>query len=255
MSTTLTPASTSGRDHEVHADPRVAALARELDAQRPAIVRHCARMLGSQSDAEDATQETMMRAWRGLGRFEARSSLRTWLYAIATNVCLTMRRGADRRPRPVDVAALGLGPAAPNMESFEHPWMLTAAPVMLGGHGDPADRAISREDVRRAVGVALAALPARQRGVLFLRVVCSWRAKEVAELLGTSVAAVNSALQRARAALDAAVTAEPPQGIDVPATPLLARYVDALERADVPRLVALAREDAVCTPIGSVIAG
>jgi RNA polymerase sigma-70 factor, ECF subfamily len=246
MSEVLAPKSrASGRDHEVRVDPDTAALEREFDAKRAALLRHCARLLGTHADAEDAVQETMMRAWLGLGRFEGRASLQSWLYAIATNVCLTMLRRGGRRPRPVDVHEVGAMHAAPSSRSFEHPWVLAFTPFALAGRDDPAEQAISREDVQRAVAVTLDRLPPRQRAVLFLRDACSWKATEVAELLGSSVASVNSALQRARAALGAGAVGESkPRAIDAQRASLLARYVDALEHADVPRLVALVHEDA-----------
>lgn len=246
MSKVLAPDSrASGRDRDVGLDSDTAALEQAFDAKRSALIRHCARLLGTHADAEDAVQETMMRAWLGLGRFEGRASLQSWLYAIATNVCLTMLRRGSRSPRPVDIHAGWDMRAAPSVRSFEHPWVLAFAPFALAGHGDPAEQAVSREDLQRAVAVTLDRLPPRQRAVLFLRDACSWRAAEVAELLGSSVASVNSALQRARAALnDGAAAAWKPRAIDAQRASLLARYVDALAHADVPRLVALAHEDA-----------
>jgi RNA polymerase sigma-70 factor, ECF subfamily len=234
-----------GRERAAPVEWDTAALERELEAKRGALIYHCARLLGSQADAEDAVQETMMRAWLGLGRFQGRASLQSWLYTIATSVCFTMLRRGSRRPRPVDVDALGTTSAAPSVRSFEHPWVLALAPTTFGGHDDPAEHAVAREDVQRAVAVALGRLPPRQRAVLFLRDVCSWKAKEVAELLESSVASVNSALQRARASLRAGTAvASVPTAITAPRTSLLACYVDALERADVSRLVTLVHQDA-----------
>lgn len=244
MSNVLAPGSrASGRGHEVRVDSDTAALEREFDAKRSALIRHCARLLGSYADAEDAVQETMMRAWLGLDRFEGRASLQSWLYAIATNVCLTMLRRGSRAPRPMDVEAVG-AMHAPSARSIEHPWVLACAPFTLTGQGDPAEQAVSHDDVRRAVAVTIDRLPPRQRAVLFLRDACSWKAKEVAELLGSSVASVNSALQRARSALDAGLGESKPRATDAQGASLLVRYVEAFERADVPQLVALVHEDA-----------
>jgi RNA polymerase sigma-70 factor, ECF subfamily len=203
-------------------------------------------MLGSFFEAEDAVQEAMVRAWRGIGGFEGRSALRSWLYRIATNVCLDMLRGRERRALPVDLgpsstADGSLGPMLP-----EHAWIQPVPDArVLSGDGDPAELVASRETIRLAFVTALQHLPARQRAVLILREVLSWHAAEVAELLETSVASVNSALQRARATLavrDVSGSSGVPTDYQ---RALLARYVDAFERYDIDSLVSLLHDDAV----------
>jgi RNA polymerase sigma-70 factor, ECF subfamily len=203
-------------------------------------------MLGSGFEAEDAVQEAMVRAWRGIDRFERRSALRSWLYRIATNVCLDMLRGPQRRARPMDLgpsstAGGNLGPHVP-----EEAWVQPIADAkVLPADLDPAELVASRESIRLAFVAALQHLPPRQRAVLILREVLRWQAAEVAELLDTSVASVNSALQRARAKLaEREVDAATPQ-VDAEQRELLARYVDAFERYDIDSLVALLHEDAV----------
>lgn len=222
----------------------------ELEPYRRELTGYCYRMLGSGFEAEDAVQETLLRAWRGSAGFEGRSSVRSWLYRIATNVCIDMGRQVQRRARPME-----MGPASPPDESFLGPILPEAAWVTpLAGDGavpdtaDPAEVALHRDSVRLAFVTALQHLPPRQRAALILCEVLRWQASEAADLLGTSVAAVNSALQRARATL-ADVQEEvtppasgPPDGDDAA---LLARYVDAFERYDVEALVALLHEDAV----------
>jgi RNA polymerase sigma-70 factor (ECF subfamily) len=192
-------------------------------------------------------QETIVRAWRGLDAFEGRSALRSWVYRIATNVCLDMLRGRQRRATPMD-----LGPAG-TPETFrantlpEHAWLepLPDARV-LRPDDDPAELAATRESIRLAFITALQHLPPRQRAVLILREVLRWQATEVAELLETSVASVNSALQRARATLGTLDLAEAdPQPVDAEQQALLARYVDAFERYDIASLVGLLHDDAV----------
>jgi RNA polymerase sigma-70 factor (ECF subfamily) len=219
----------------------------ELEQHRPALTGYCYRMLGSGFEADDAVQETMIRALRAADGFEGRSSLKSWLYRIANNVCLDMLRGRSRRARPME-----MGPSSPPEMSFlgpmlpEHTWV---SPIPDGrvvqSEADPAEVAAARESIRLAFVTALQHLPARQRAVLILCEVLRWRAAEVAELLDTSVPAVNSALQRARATL-AAVDAEArPQALDGDQSELLARYVDAFERYDVDTLVNLLHDDAV----------
>ncbi|MGH3896717.1 MAG: sigma-70 family RNA polymerase sigma factor [Pseudonocardiaceae bacterium] len=224
--------------------------AEDLEQYRRELTGYCYRMLGSFFEAEDAVQETMVRAWRGIDGFEGRSALRSWLYRIATNVCLDMLRGRERRARPMD-----LGPSS-TAEGFlgvtlpEHAWV---QPIpdgrVLAGDGDPAELAVSRETIRLAFVTALQHLPARQRAVLILREVLRWQAAEVAELLETSVASVNSALQRARATLAARevsdVEAAHSPAVDADQRALLARYVDAFERYDITLLVSLLHDDAV----------
>jgi RNA polymerase sigma-70 factor (ECF subfamily) len=218
-----------------------------LQQHRRELTGYCYRMLGSGFDAEDAVQETMVRAWRGLDRFEGRAALRSWLYRIATNVCLDMLSGSQRRARPMD-----LGPASTANSSVGAPLSETTwiDPVpdnrVLPESGDPAELAIARETIRLAFVAALQHLAPRQRAVLILREVLSWSASEVAELLGTTVASVNSALQRARATL-AAVNGTPTDTLrpmDKEQLALLARYVDAFERYDMDSLTSLLHEDA-----------
>src|ERR1700722_16190050 len=175
----------------------------ELEEHSQELTGYCYRMLGSGFEADDAVQETMVRAWRAADRFEGRSSVRSWLYRIATNVCLDMLRGRGRRARPME-----LGPSMPPEESSlarvlpEHSWVSPIADSrVLPEDGDPAEIAVARETVRRAFVTALQHLPPRQRAALILCEVLRWQASETADLLGTSVAAVNSALQRARATL------------------------------------------------------
>ncbi|HSL09142.1 MAG TPA: sigma-70 family RNA polymerase sigma factor [Pseudonocardiaceae bacterium] len=218
----------------------------DLEQYRRELTGYCYRMLGSFFEAEDAVQEAMVRAWRGIGGFEGRSALRSWLYRIATNVCLDMLRGRERRALPVDLgpsstADGSLGPMLP-----EHAWIQPVPDArVLSGDGDPAELVASRETIRLAFVTALQHLPARQRAVLILREVLSWHAAEVAELLETSVASVNSALQRARATL---AVRDVSRSSGVPTDyqrALLARYVDAFERYDIDSLVSLLHDDAV----------
>jgi RNA polymerase sigma-70 factor, ECF subfamily len=214
-----------------------AGLERQLEEYRRELTGYCYRMLGSPFEAEDAVQETLVRAWRNLDRFEGRSSLRSWLYRIATNVCLDMLEGRERRARPMD-----LGPARePIMENLnalpEVTW-IQPTPV------DPAEIAESRESIKLAFVAALQHLPARQRAALILCEVLRWQATEAAELLETSVASINSALQRARATLATAdVHAAAELGDDD--RDLLARYVQAFERYDLDSLTSLIKEDAI----------
>lgn len=211
--------------------------AAELERHRPKLTGYCYRMLGSGFEAEDAVQETMIRAWRGSGRFEGRSTVRSWLYRIATNVCLDMLSGRERRARPMD-----LGPArepdAANLCTLPEVTWIEPIP-------DPAEAAVARETIRLAFVAALQHLPPRQRAALILCEVLRWQAAEAAELLETSVASVNSALQRARATLAASdVSTDGPASVDVADAELLARYVDAFERYDMDALTDLIHEDA-----------
>jgi len=215
----------------------------DLERHRRELTGYCYRMLGSPFDAEDAVQETMIRAWRARDRFEGRSSLRGWLYRIATNVCNDAISARGRRALPMD-----LGPAgAPVVENLRIPgevaWLEPAPTATLVAEGaDPADIVAARSTARLAFVVALQHLPPRQRAALILKEAFHWSAQEIADLLETSVASVNSALQRARATIDQHAADEPVDGeVD---RELLDRYVDAFERYDLDGLTALIREDA-----------
>jgi RNA polymerase sigma-70 factor (ECF subfamily) len=219
----------------------------QLEQHRGELTGYCYRMLGSAFEAEDAVQETLLRAWRSFDRFEGRSALRSWLYRIATNVCLDMLGGRERRALPMD-----LGPAvsanAPSGTTLpEATWIQPIPDGNLAPAGDdPADLAVSRESIRLAFIAALQHLPPRQRAVLILREVLRWKADEVAQLLDTSVASVNSALQRARATLSTTEvsTTDAPPAMDEDQQELLARYVDAFQRYDMTALTSLIQEDA-----------
>jgi RNA polymerase sigma-70 factor (ECF subfamily) len=223
--------------------------ARLTDPFRTELLAHCYRMLGSVHDAEDQLQETLMRAWRSYGQFEGRSSLRTWLYRIATNTCLRALETRARRPLPSGLGAPGEDPTGPVPAARpEVPWLQPIPDALLGaGTEDPAEITVSRASVRLALIAAMQYLPARQRAVLILRDVLGWRSAEVAELLGTSTVAVNGALQRARAHLAQAAPAE--EEISEPDDPaiqvLLGQYARAFENADVAGLIRLLRDDAV----------
>jgi RNA polymerase sigma-70 factor, ECF subfamily len=213
-------------------------LERALEEHRRELIGYCYRMLASPFEAEDAVQETLLRAWRSHGGFEGRASLRSWLYRIATNVCLDMLGSKERRVRPMDLC-----PArAPVVENLNVPAEVTwVQPIP-----DPADSAVERETIRLAFVAALQHLPPRQRAVLILCEVLRWQAAEVAELLGTSVASVNSALQRARAGLSASGVGatEQVEELDEAQRALLERYVQAFEAYDIDALTAVIREDA-----------
>jgi RNA polymerase sigma-70 factor, ECF subfamily len=219
-----------------------------LEQHRVELTAYAYRMLGSAFEAEDAVQETLLRAWKGFEGFEGRAALRSWLYRIATNVCLDMLSGRGRRARPMDLGPAGvaeerlLGEPLPEVTWIEPIPDGRALPV----GGDPADVAESRETIRLAFVAALQHLPARQRAVLILREVLRWKASEVAELLETSVPSVNSALQRARATLASAdlTTGEALRPMDEEQRALVARYVDAFERYDMDSLTSVLREDA-----------
>jgi RNA polymerase sigma-70 factor, ECF subfamily len=234
-------------DASLASKPRSEELERVLEQHRRELTAYCYRMLASPFEAEDAVQETMLRAWRSYDRFEGRAALRSWLYRIATNVCLDMLNGRERRARPMD-----LGPAREPVEANlnalpEVTWIEPVPDAMLApADGDPAEVAVARESIRLAFVAALQHLPARQRAVLILREVLRWKAAEVAELLETSVASVNSALQRARATLEASNvsptdSAQPLADAD---RELLARYVKAFEAYDIDALTSLIQEDA-----------
>ncbi len=223
--------------------------ARLTEPLRAELLAYCYRMLGSVHDAEDQVQETLIRAWRSYGDFEGRASLRTWLYRIATNACLRALENRSRRPLPSGLGGPGQDPDAPLAAARpEVPWLQPFPDARLGtGPADPADVAVSRASLRLALIAALQYLPPRQRAVLIFRDVLGWRAAEVAGLLGTTTAAVNSTLQRARAQLRRAAPAE--DSVREPADPagreLLARYAAAFENADIAALTRLLGEDAV----------
>ncbi len=218
-----------------------------LERHRIELTAYAYRMLGSAFEAEDAVQETLLRAWRSFDRFEGRASLRSWLYRIATNVCLDMLSGSERRARPMDLAPAKTADAPLPEPLPEATWILPVPDDrVLPVDGDPAELVESRETIRLAFVAALQHLPPKQRAVLILREVLRWKASEVAELLETSIASVNSALQRARSALEAidvhdTDTLEP---MDDGQRALLARYVDAFERYDMDSLTSLLHEDA-----------
>ena len=206
------------------------------------------RMLGSGFEADDAVQETMVRAWRAYDRFEGRSSVRTWLYRIATNVCLDQVKGRQRRARPMDLGPSSTVAAAELIERDAATWVEPAPDgAILPTAGDPAEATVARDSVRLAFVAALQHLPPKQRAVLILREVLQWHADEVAELLDTTVASVNSALQRARATLAnrAPADTDPLRPDDPAQEELLARYVEAFEAYDMDALTALLREDAI----------
>jgi RNA polymerase sigma-70 factor (ECF subfamily) len=217
----------------------------DLEHHRRELTAYCYRMLGSPFEAEDAVQETLLRGWRALERFEGRASLRSWLYRIATNVCLDMLDSRERRARPMDLGP-ARSPHGPIGEILpEVTWIEPVPDGRVVAEDDPAAVAESRETIRLAFVAALQHLPPRQRAVLILCEVLHWKASEVAELLDTSIAAVNSALQRARATLDAADTADAGRGrLSEHDRELLARYVDAFQRYDMDALTALIHEDA-----------
>jgi len=221
-------------------------LEQRLEQHRAELTGYCYRMLGSSFEAEDAVQETLIRAWRGFDRFEGRAALRSWLYRIATNVCLDMLNGRERRARPMD-----LGPAREPVESNlntlpEVTWIQPVPDRLVVPDGDPSEVALARETIRLAFIAALQHLPPRQRAVLILCEVLRWQASEVAELLDTGVASVNSALQRARATLaegnlSASTTSTE---LDEENRALLDRYVQAFEKYDLEALTSLIQEDA-----------
>src|SRR4051795_8544202 len=222
----------------------------EAAQYRRELTAHCYRMLGSAAEAEDAVQETMLRAWQGERGFEGRSSLRSWLYRIATNVCIDMTRSAQRRALPMDLTGPGavtettdIGAPLESTRWIEpvHDMKVLPAPA------DPADIAVQRETVRLAFVAALAHLPAQQRAVLLLREVLQWSAAETAELLGVTVDAVTSALARARATMRHRTATQPGRPLDDADRDLLEDYVAAFEAYDVEALVRLLQKDAAFT--------
>jgi RNA polymerase sigma-70 factor, ECF subfamily len=226
----------------VSADLRV----EDLEQYRRELTGYCYRMMGSVFDADDAVQETMVRAWKNMDTFEGRSAVRSWLYRIATNVCLDMLRGRQRRALAMDLGPPGKADAFNGKTRDESAWV-TPIPDsrVLPQDGDPAQLVESRESVKLAFVTALQHLPARQRAVLILREVLRWQATEVAELLDTTVASVNSALQRARATLANRDTGDSQTPVSEDQRELLERYVDAFERYDISSLVSLLRDDVV----------
>jgi RNA polymerase sigma-70 factor, ECF subfamily len=227
--------------------PLVAPQPDALEEYRRELTGYCYRMLGSGFEADDAVQETMLRAWKSADRFEGRSSVRSWLYRIATNVCLDMLRGRQRRARPME-----LGPSSAPDESLlgqqlpEHLWVSPIADDrVLPAEADPAVIVEARDTIRLAFVTALQHLPPKQRAALILCEVLRWQATEAADLLGTSVPAVNSALQRARATLASLPEQERRAEVHGDQAGLLDKYVDAFERYDMSALVTLLHEDAV----------
>ena len=220
--------------------------AEQLEQYRRELVGYCYRMLGSIYEAEDAVQDTMLRAWRALPRFEDRAGLRPWLYRIATNVCIDMLKGRSRRALPMDVVPVAAGELRRGEARPEATWIQPAPDsLVLPRDDDPAERAVSRESVRLAFIAALQHLAPRQRAVLILRDVLRWRAAEVATLLETSADAVNSALRRARAALADIDRDTAPSQPSTGDREVLAAYIDAFERNDIDALVDLLRDDAI----------
>jgi RNA polymerase sigma-70 factor, ECF subfamily len=218
-----------------------------LEDHRRELTGYCYRMLGSGFEADDAVQETMLRAWKSSGQFEGRSSVRSWLYRIATNVCLDMLRGRQRRARPME-----LGPPSPPDDSLlgqmlpEHMWVSPIADDrILPEDADPAEIVEAKDTIRLAFITALQHLPPRQRATLILCEVLRFQATEAAELLGTTVPAVNSALQRARATLAAVPHETRPEELQADHADLLDRYVDAFQRYDMSALIGLLHDDAV----------
>jgi RNA polymerase sigma-70 factor (ECF subfamily) len=231
----------------------------DLHTHRRELTGYCYRMLGSAFEADDAVQETLIRAWRGAGSFEGRASVRSWLYRIATNVCLDMLRGRQRRALPMD-----LGPASPPDESLlggflpENLWVTPIPDAsVLPEHGDPAEIAVARDTIRLAFVTALQNLPPRQRAALILCEVLRWPATDAAAMLETTVASVNSALQRARGTLAALPPDQRPAEVDSGQRELLDKWVDAFQRYDMDALVKLMHDDAVRTmpPVGMWLRG
>jgi len=216
--------------------PGAAEVEERLEQYRAELTAYCYRMLGSPFDAEDAVQETLIRAWRSYDGFEGRAALRSWLYRIATNVCLDALDGRKRRARPMDMGPAG-GPVIENLRELPEVTWIEPMP-------DPAEATVERETIRLAFVAALQHLPPRQRAVLILCEVLKWKATEVAELLETSVASVNSALQRARATLEAVDVSQTTGQLGETDRELLARYVQAFEAYDMEALTSLIHEDA-----------
>jgi RNA polymerase sigma-70 factor, ECF subfamily len=235
----------TARDQAAH--PMSDELELQLERHRTELTAYAYRMLGSGFEAEDAVQEAFLRAWKSFERFEGRSSLRSWLYSIVTNVCLDMLGGRERRARPMELAPARSADIPLPDPLPETVWILPVPDDrVVPESGDPSEVLEARESIRLAFVAALQHLPPRQRAVLILREVLRWKASEVAELLDTSVASVNSALQRARATLESIPVddAETLRPADDEQRALLDRYVDAFERYDMESLTSLLREDA-----------
>jgi RNA polymerase sigma-70 factor, ECF subfamily len=216
----------------------------QIEAHRPTLTGHCYRMLGSAVDADDATQETIIRAWKNADKFDGRAALLTWLYRIATNVCIAELSHRRRRARPIEERPAG----APTDALVQHPRTHWIEPVpdarAIPADADPSERAMLRQSIRLAFVAALQSLAPKQRAALLLVEVLGWSAAEVAETLGTSVASVNSALQRARATLAGRDWRAVPSALTESQEQLLNRFVAAFETYDVDQLVALLRDDA-----------
>lgn len=230
----------------VPSTPATGDIALHLERYRVELTGYCYRMLGSAFEAEDAVQETFVRAWNGFAKFEGRAAIRSWLYRIATNVCLNMLGAPQRRARPMDLGPARSADSPLGSPLPENRWVEPAPNARLVPMGgDPADVAVARESIRLAFVAALQHLPPRQRAVLILREVLNWKTDEVAELLDTTVASVNSALQRARATLpNREMSDAAPDAMDADQQALLERYVAAFEQYDMDALTALLHEDA-----------
>jgi RNA polymerase sigma-70 factor, ECF subfamily len=227
------------------ADADDTSVAEELERHRPGLTAHCYRMLGSTIDAEDAMQETFIRAWRGFARFERRSELRSWLYRIATNVCLDLLNGRARRALPMSLGPPSSGDSDLGPPLTEATWV---SPIpdgrVIARDADPAETLAARDNIRLAFIAALQHLQPKQRAVLLLRDVLGWHAGEVADALDTTVTAVHSTLRRARRTMAERDTTRNGAALGESEWKLVARYVDAFQRFDVDALVALLRDDA-----------
>jgi RNA polymerase sigma-70 factor (ECF subfamily) len=238
-----------GQPQIINAVPGDELIADQLTKHRAELLAHCYRMLGSVFDAEDAAQEALIRAWRSYDRFEGRSSLRSWLYRIATNVCLDLLEGKKRRARPMDLSSPSAAPTTPGEQLAEAAWVEPIPDeVILSASTDPAEAAVTRESIQLAFIAALQSLPPRQRAVLLLRDVVGLPASAVGELMGSTVTSVTSALQRARSTLAArhstSSDSAPAAQLSDTQRALLLRYVDAFERFDMDALTMLLHIDA-----------
>jgi RNA polymerase sigma-70 factor (ECF subfamily) len=240
--------------HDVRAAPgavvaSIAPSVEELERHRRELTAYCYRMLGCGAEAEDAVQETMVRAWQAADRFEGRASVRTWLYRIATNICTDMGRSPQRRARPIDLGPSREPDPVHLADVLPDGAWITPIPdaSVIDPDGDPADVATARDTIRLAFVSALQQLPAKQRAALVLCDVLRWPADDVAELLETSTASVNSALQRARRTLDRVPPASSSAPLSDAQRRVLARYVDAFERYDMDALARLLHDDVIQT--------